>query len=755
MSFASPSTTASSEELISSSDTGVLASFIYGITSYNITIPVWLQITMIIITMILLITGGYFAYDTFDIKYTRSGFMWFIFIAFLNLITILMVLIYYNNKKSPATYTGLSGRAGKKGNMGKAGTSVSCNYCQNNIYLQRVKIADPIATLSTYTSAFQRTSDNIKYFNNIISQGNINYDSFVNGIVLGKNVDPSQVDSIARFRSLMEPTSIAIYLIENVNANITKSSTRTYGTFKTPGIKIGFTSLGDSVYGGSENFALNSFMVNGDYMHPPSYRLLVSLPTYNETTGDSETYSIWRPNPQSVSVAGFKSKADKSSSKPMKKVVYNGLGDVCRAGTTMPVLNDIAILNENCLDPVPSSDLTLIFIYVGNIQINDDSSKIDYTQTDSYLIQNNVIQNDIEIFSVWRTPLNTFITNCNADNELINGSILYNMVSSMNDSLTEYGSVSSSTKANIIIILQSVNVPKILAASTICRHYEIELHKDLIYYVNKYMHADKESLSMVLSMFKKTDVQLIQGLNERTLGEYMKFLGEIIQLYDDYNAKLIKQANIDLGTSSGTSYDPSKEVRFPPYLLNAYNIAQTQLSTISVKIENTNTFLDLINVLFDNSLETRIAIDSDGIAEGGILLNGIQETIVRICKMIMPPTKQAYTIKDECLGTFALDRDREEVIKEFTNIYNLYYKLLDSLLDNLSSDSKNDKLVKNIGQMEILMENKVGQLCGYIANYMKKINTMQLDEFTTSRIKGLKQIYGDMVKYLNTLKNNI
>ena len=749
MSFASPSTTASSEELISSTDTGVLASFIYGITSYNITIPVWLQITMIIITMILLITGGYFAYDTFDIKYTRSGFMWFIFIAFLNLITILMVLIYYNNKKSPAIYTGLSGRAGKKGNMGKTGTSVSCNYCQNNIYLQRVKISDPIARLSTYTSEFKTISDNIKYFNNIISQGNINYDSFVNGIVLGKNVDPSQADSISRFRLLMEPSSIAIYLIKNINANITKSSTRTYGTFKTPGGKIGFTSLGDSVYGGNENFALNSFMVNGDYMHPPSYRLLVSLPTYNETTGDTETYSIWRPNPQSVSVAGFKKKTD--SVTPMVKVAYNGLGDVCRAGTTMPVLNDTAILNENCLDPVPSSDLTLIFIYVGNIQINDGSSKIDYTQTDSYLIQNNVIQNDIEIFSVWRTPLNTFITNCNADNELINGSILYNMVSSMNDSLTEYGGVNATTKVNIINILQSINVPKILAASTICRHYEIELHKELIYYFNKYMHSNKKELSIVLSFLKKTDLQLIQAANERTLGEYMTFIGKMIKVYDDYNAKLIKNANIDLSASGGTSYDPSKEVSFPPYLLNAYNSANTQLLTISVKIENTNTFLDLINVLFDNSLETRIAIDSDGIAEGGILLNGIQETIVRICKMIMPPTKQAYTIKDECLGTFALDRDREEVIREFTAVIDEYNKLT----DEFTSDSKYDTAMKNVNQMELLMLDKVGHLCGYIANYMTKINNMQLDEFTTSRIKGLKQIYGDMVKYLNTVNNSV
>lgn len=750
MSFASPSTTDSQDiNITSSSDTGILSSFIYGITSYNITVPLWLQITVIIIIMILLFTGGYFAYDLFDVNYTRNGFMWFIFIAFLNLTTILAVLIYYNSNNSPTTYTGTQGRKGKKGQLGKVGTSVTCDYCKNNIYLQRIKNTNPIATLSTYTAEFQTINDNIAYFNKLIEQGNINYDSFVNSILLEKYVDPSQADSITRFRSLMTPSSIAIFLIENINANITKSSTRTYGTFKTPGNRLGFTRLGDSVYGGSENFALNSFMVNGDYMHPPSYTLLVSIPTYNETTGNSETYSIWRPNSQSVSVPGFKSQSDKSTSIPMVKTSYEGIGDVCRAGTIMPVLNDTAILNENCLDPVPSTDLTLIFIYVGNLKFNDESPDIDYTRTDSYLIQHNVIQNDIEILSVWRTPLNTFITNCNSQNVLINGTIAYNMVSMLNDSLTEYGAVSSKAKNNIRTILQSVNIPKILAATTLCKHYELELHKDLVYYFNKFMNSHKKELSTILSKFYKSNAKFSQVKNLATLGAYMKMLAELIKSVDGYNAKLIKDANINLKT--GTNYDPSKEFHLPPYLLNAYNRTKTQLLTISVKIENTNTFLDLINYLFDNSIETRIATDSDGIAEGGVLLNEIQETVVRICKMVMPPSKQAYTIKDECLGTFALDRDREEVIREFTTAIGEYNKLT----DEFSSDAKYDSVMPNVMQTEEQMFIRIGQLCGYIDNYMIKINKMQLDEFTTSRIKGLKKLYGDMVIFLNKVNSSV
>jgi hypothetical protein len=53
------------------------------------------------------------------------------------------------------------------------------------------------------------------------------------------------------------------------------------------------------------------------------------------------------------------------------------------------------------------------------------------------------------------------------------------------------------------------------------------------------------------------------------------------------------------------------------------------------------------------------------------------------------------------------------------------------------------------------MFNKVSQLCGYIPNYADKIKNMQLDEFTTMRIKGMKKLYGDMVIYLQNIVNSV
>jgi hypothetical protein len=76
-------------------------------------------------------------------------------------------------------------------------------------------------------------------------------------------------------------TSINEDLIKVINDTITKASDKTYGTFRTPNIPVGFYPLGDAVYGGLEKFELNSFSVNGDVYHPPDYDKIVSFTSYN------------------------------------------------------------------------------------------------------------------------------------------------------------------------------------------------------------------------------------------------------------------------------------------------------------------------------------------------------------------------------------------------------------------------------------------------------------------------------------------
>lgn len=700
-----------------------ISDFVTSITEYEINIPFSLQITIIIILIISLSVGGYFMSDYFEISYMRGGMVWFVFIAVLNLTTIL-VLFLYNNKKTntdSTDYVGRQGKPGKRGKMGKKGASVTCSNCTNDLYIQSTRHNNIVCSLPIYTPQFKQIYDNIKFFQNIIDKGNdITYDNFVNGIILGKTISASNTDSVNKFKKLMESNSIAVLLVQAINNSATKASNNNYGTFRSPNGKVGLNILGDSVYGGLEKFSLNSFMVNGDIMYPSSHIKLVTFKIYNDDTEIEQTYTIWRPIGQSINDNnGFKGENQTYN--------YVSLGDMCRFGTTQPKLNTLATIKDTCASPIKSSELILVFIYVGNLDFADEKNNVDYTKSDTYLIQNKVA-NNIEMFSVWRTPINTFITNCNSQNEIVNDSFVFNLYNSAYDSLNDYGNISNESKKYASKLLQSIPLSKILIAAIICKHYEIQLRKEIVYYFSRYQS-------------KIPELEKINPINA-SFGTLMNAIKDTIKSNNKFNEDLQKKASISLSTDSKFVYDESKEKHLPQQLLLRYNYVNDKLLTISVQIENASSLLDIINIVFDNGIETRIAKNAEGIAEGGTLLNEIQITLLMICKMLFPPTQTAYMIKDECLGTFAIDRDREKVIRDLTLEIQAYNKYSDVI----ESDTKNqyDSIKPNIRQYETLMQARIGELCGHIDNYYNKLKDMNLEEFTTSRIKKLITLYTQM-----------
>jgi hypothetical protein len=337
--------------------------------------------------------------------------------------------------------------------------------------------------------------------------------------------------------------------------------------------------------------------------------------------------------------------------------------------------------------------------------------------------------------------MNTFLTNCNSQNELINNSLFYNIINNLNTSLNKYGSISSKAKKEIGVKLEQIQIPKLISALILCKYYEIELLQDIVYYVNRYRNEVPEFKTITTST--------------STLGDLLNKIDNTRQEYKDFNAELRRKASISLRNNNNKKiikYDEKKEKYLPSMILKVYENAQTKLLTIPVQIENTNTLLDIVNLIFENGLETKVAIDSDGIAQGGVFMNSIQEMIVRLCKILMPPNKAAYTIKDECLGTFALDREREEVIQLFTEVKNINFKLNEKIVNDYE---KFEPVMLNINQYQSLLTSKIGQLCGHIENYLDKIANSNLEEFTTTRIKGLVELYNNMNDYLNDVISKV
>ena len=484
----------------------IISDFISAIASFSFNIPLWLQITIIVIVIIALSIGSYFLSDLFDTTYMRSGVVWFVFVAVLNLSTILAVFIYYSSKMSDINSKisfAKPGQVGKKGRTGKKGKYLSCSYCAKDLFIQQSRSSDVMCELSTYTDAFTSINNVLQYFQNILDNGNsINYTSFVNGILLGKTIDSSNTTSVANFQTLITPTSISWQLMKVVNNSISKASDLSYGTFRTTNSPSGYYSLGDSVYGGLETFELNSFSVNGDVLHPPDFIKIVTFTSFNANlsagdTNATDTYTIWRPvaptitpkflaNNERISTATTDHKAAVAV-----PITYYPLGDICRNGdgSTKPNVNEVITISSKCCVKINSfSELTLVFISFGDLSFSDETANLDYTKNNTWLIKNKT-PNDIEIFSVWRTPMNTFITNCNgnnvgltspkqpANNQIVNQSFLFNMYNNASYAVNAYGRIGGEYKQLASDYLQSIELPHILIAAILCKHYEIELYK--------------------------------------------------------------------------------------------------------------------------------------------------------------------------------------------------------------------------------------------------------------------------------------
>jgi hypothetical protein len=709
-----------------------ISSFVDDIVAYDITLPYWFKVSFLSVCIVAFVIGAYFARDFFETSYLRSGFLWFVFIAIVNLTTMLVIYLY-NNRVTKTV--GKPGRKGKKGKKGKVGKSTSCGYCVNNIFIQSVHKSDMICLVSN--PLYQETAnkagnilgtktivEQYNYFQNKINDGyDINYTSFVNNIIFDKpltaDVDQKAIDN---FRTLMHPNYISMFLIQNINEQMTTASDAIYGKFTTPVSKVGYVSLGDSVYGGTEDFNLNSFVVSGNIMYPAAFDKLVTFTSYNLETNDLSKYTIWRPVQQTVNDSNYKGQPEKHE--------YRALGDICKFGTDNPNINDYALIKETCLDVVSINDLKMAFIYSGPLDWVSDNEGLDYTQSDTYLIQNKIV-NNLQYFSVWRTPMNTFVANCNFFNDLVNNTIYYNLYNGVDEAFNEYGNIGDTYKQWVIDRLSGISIPQLISAMIFCRHFQVEFQRELMYYINKYQFQVPE--------FKN------RKINSMSFAQLYNLVDKVNKEYETFNKELVKKASVSLSSKNPITYDPKKEKHLPPLLMQIFNNALNTIIGIPVQVENTYTLYDVMNVVFQNGLETRIAIDSDGIAEGGILLNEVQDMLLRVCKIITPPNKPTYTIKDECLGTFMLDRSREEKIKILTEQKSLYNKYTDIINNN---PSKYEKQMITARKYEDLAERKMGELCGHITNYMDKIRNMDLDEFTTNRVEGLIVIYKDINAYL-------
>ena len=100
-----------------------------------------------------------------------------------------------------------------------------------------------------------------------------------------------------------------------------------------------------------------------------------------------------------------------------------------------------------------------------------------------------------------------------------------------------------------MLLQKLIPIPKILVAAILCKHYEIELRKEIVYYFNRYQKKIPEFKSI--------------NASKSTFGTLMSKISNTITAYDDFNKNLQREASITLKGSKPIVYDEKKEKHLP------------------------------------------------------------------------------------------------------------------------------------------------------------------------------------------------
>ena len=709
---------------INTKSQGPLTDFINGIVNYEWEIPYSIKIGFLFFSIIVISALYYMFSDKLNEYYWYESHKWVFIIIIVNLINILFIVYYYNRKKDEMK--GQPGKRGKSGKKGKRGAFLNCGYCTTNLYLQKTKKYNVRADCTFAKSAtLDSMLDNIEYFNKMIDTNSIDYSEFADNIIRTRNISNPHTSKFINLLSANTLVYMGVYYISRILGIASRES---FGSVITPSGVPGYLPLGDTIKGANEDFYLNGFMIEGDIKYPDVYSVIANMnlsyspdgiSTDNEIA-TSNKYTIWRPN--SVKI---------TEKLPNNEVItknYIPLGELLYYGDNPPPHESIAMISDSCLEEVPSDQLDLMFIYFG---LNNYSSSANTTKTDvisGEFAINNIENNDAEIFSAWRTPMNTMVINyVNYATSTYNNSLAYNIIKGNPEYIDNTTGNINITGRNVINErLNSINIPQIMAAAYITRHYEIFLRNELYYYVSQYRSKVAEFVGLNENS-SVADMLSAISIAKRNVQKFNQGLG-----VDNKTAKKIAAGKIDIKT-------------IPEPVLNAYNNINEKLQLLGVKINNCSTLRDLVGIIFDGDLDFQIAIDNDGLAMGGSHITEVQDIVLRICQVLFPPAGKAFNIKQECLGIAQIDREKEEMISKLDNILAKRKKLM----DDYKSDP--DKYCSNweaVLKFEEQIHSKIGEYVGHIPNYMNKIEKLNMDEFTKSKIKVIIKYYQMIIDYI-------
>ena len=722
--------------------------FIRGISSFKYDVPIYLQIAGFIAlgifaTCIIMIFG-----DSLDKSIFKDSYLMYYILVILNIINIIVVLFYY--KKKSGTFIGPEGEKGNTGLKGNVGTEVDCSLCTNNLYMKKTQQYNTICRLnnSAYLSRLLGETQNT-LLNDLIANNNFNYEQFATSLLIdGFDLNNPSVIKIFNYINAFE-----FLLYRNINSSLGTSSSQTTGYFRRPNIPIGNYSLGDTATGGSEEYGITSYGLNGDIIMPSGFNQICTFTTITENN-NIESYGIYKmipPEWEKLNLDNDISDKNMDLSKQPEKDEFLSLGYVIAPlissnnnnseNNNNPDTKLYACVKRSCCRKIKNDNLKLLFVYPA-VAFTDSEMKD--TKPGK---ENN--KDVMGMFSVWRTPLNTVFVKYMDESKIMNGKVLIEQIylnidkGEINENLyTRYGTIKKVIKERVKEFLNNIRLDKIVVLGILFNHTFEKVSKELKEYYTRFIISGEIPNSFILKKYldrsskeniSYNDIHILINEIETVIGE------KKIEIGKKQEKKLLeikKRRILGLGENGSSSNNNNKEISFNA--LKRFETIKTMVAELAVNVENSNTLLDIIENIFDSGINYIIELDN---------LTYGQKIILYICCCLVKPNEDVYTIRNKCLVYEQIDEDRIKLQNRVGDEIRRFNNLREQI-GNKAEDQCGTKDLNSINNaITNTYEKLMGQI-GYIPNALSKLNKLELEEFTDGQLDFILGEIGKLILFI-------
>lgn len=712
----------------------------------SVKVPYELSVGLYITFMVLLTLGIYFNKEKLNDSFLKKYYI-IIYVGYiLNLLNLVGFTIYYNKKKE--TIVGDMGEQGEMGFRGKRGKVQQCSYCDYNLYFIKTKNYKKLITIDLGLEENDELDQEIRNF------GFTNMGFDMEHINLSFLADLSQQSRnskiIKTLKKIFNFSTRMKYLSYNLNKIIKKNDFSRHITFLNPTGSTGYFPIGHSVIDRKLANKLNAFLLNGDIKFPNDDGYKVKFTFENHDILDRQSTTVKKEDNYGTKKIMNYSFIDV---KPPKG--YIALGELLirnqdKQSKLEIDTNLIACVKKTCLKEVDRELLQLMGIKISYDSKNEKVNKIINYRNNSLNYKVKTIDYDdvdhetLNIYSIWKTPMNTFITNTVIGNKsLVSSTIGYNIVDGYKNYISEGGFNLNSDGINYVTNkLKSIKIPKIVRIIYV-----------IINQYDKFFDTIQYTLSLIVKELNKELEELDNTIKRQSYKQKIttnKKIADIKVKLELFENIIEEIKNKDVYSDFDTLFDKETQTTLNNTLPD-FDKMKSQLELIPILINSNTTLYDLLLMIFPDGLDTIVLINKSSGVSGGITPSKIQLELLKIAKVCFPPNKKIYIPTKDCLSYNIIDTEVGDLSKNLDIVLLEYEDLVKKYpMYNGKTTCGNDvweKVIKKQNDFDIVLDNELN----HIKNYKELIKTRDTEQFSKSRLEFIIKEYKNIISYIKKM----